>query len=229
MKVVAAGVAFLVAVGFFAAPPLLEGDFVYDDAGTVTRNPVVLGEEPLRAVWVRDFWGQDEVSDVASHKSWRPLTTLTFRLNYWLGATDPRGYHLLNAVLHALATALVVPVVALSIPEAPKFTPFASALLFALHPVHAEAVQNITGRAEVLMVCAWPARAVSTAPAPSLVSSLSYDMNIKQKVQTAFVRGVCSLFRRHFGRVFYLHAGPLLPLGLHCLCRALAGFAAQKR
>jgi len=37
-----------------------------------------------------------------SHKSYRPLCVLTFRLNYMLSELDPWSYHLLNVVLHAV-------------------------------------------------------------------------------------------------------------------------------
>ena len=36
-----------------------------------------------------------------SHKSYRPLTVLTFRLNYVLHGLRPVGFHLVNVVLHA--------------------------------------------------------------------------------------------------------------------------------
>lgn len=41
-------------------------------------------------------------------QSWRPLTTLTFRLQYQLHELWPLPYHLLNLALHALTTVLVV-------------------------------------------------------------------------------------------------------------------------
>lgn len=36
-----------------------------------------------------------------SHKSYRPLTVLTFRLNYLLHQLEPWGYHATNVLLHA--------------------------------------------------------------------------------------------------------------------------------
>jgi len=41
-----------------------------------------------------------------SHKSYRPLCVLTFRLNYILHALAPLGYHLVNMVLHAVVCGL---------------------------------------------------------------------------------------------------------------------------
>ena len=56
-------------------------------------------------------------------------------------------FHVLNVVLHGVVTALVVLVLA---ELAPLALAFVAGLLFAAHPVHAEAVANVVGLAEVL-------------------------------------------------------------------------------
>ncbi|XP_015378109.1 PREDICTED: transmembrane and TPR repeat-containing protein 3-like [Diuraphis noxia] len=56
----------------------LRGDFVHDDIPAVAMNADVLGTGPLALVATNDFWGTP-LSDPNSHKSYRPLTTLTFR------------------------------------------------------------------------------------------------------------------------------------------------------
>ncbi|PSN56373.1 Transmembrane and TPR repeat-containing protein 3 [Blattella germanica] len=56
----------------------LTGDFVHDDIPAVTQNKDVLGLSPISHVFRNDFWGT-AMSDINSHKSYRPLTTLTFR------------------------------------------------------------------------------------------------------------------------------------------------------
>ncbi|PBC28313.1 Transmembrane and TPR repeat-containing protein [Apis cerana cerana] len=56
----------------------LGGDFVHDDIPAVVRNKDVLAQTPLTTLLKNDFWGTP-MRDVNSHKSYRPLTTLTFR------------------------------------------------------------------------------------------------------------------------------------------------------
>ncbi|KAL3246821.1 hypothetical protein MRX96_057412 [Rhipicephalus microplus] len=66
----------------------LDGDFVHDDMVAVVGNPDVTGESRRHAVassstsssslWINDFWGRP-MADPRSHKSYRPLTVLTFR------------------------------------------------------------------------------------------------------------------------------------------------------
>lgn len=56
----------------------LYGEFVHDDVVAVVHNPDVLGTQPITALLTDDFWGTP-LADPRSHKSYRPLTTLTFR------------------------------------------------------------------------------------------------------------------------------------------------------
>lgn len=59
----------------------LFGEFVHDDIVAVTRNPDVLGTSSVLQLLGNDFWGTP-LSDPRSHKSYRPLTTLSFRYYY---------------------------------------------------------------------------------------------------------------------------------------------------
>ena len=83
-----------------------------------------------------------------SHKSYRPITVLTFRANAALGGMAPWGFHVANAALHACVCALFFLFAEILFGSA--VPALAAAALFAAHPVHAEAVANIVGRAEGL-------------------------------------------------------------------------------
>lgn len=56
----------------------LEGEFVHDDMVSITTNPDVIGKNKVKEIFLNDFWGKP-MSDETSHKSYRPLTVLTFR------------------------------------------------------------------------------------------------------------------------------------------------------
>lgn len=96
-----------------------------------------------------DFWGTP-LTDSGSHGSYRPLCVLTFRLNYLLGGFQPWGYHLVNVLLHCLATALLVRV-ARHVFSRSRLTvgPAITGLIFATHPIHTEAVAGVVGRADL--------------------------------------------------------------------------------
>ncbi|KAM8858350.1 protein O-mannosyl-transferase TMTC4 isoform 1-T1 [Synchiropus picturatus] len=138
-----------------------DGEFVFDDSEAIVNNKDLRPATPLANIWSNDFWGSN-LSSNSSHKSYRPLTVFTFRLNYLLaGGLHPVGFHVLNIVLHAVISALMIDVFSILIGglayddksrivnHAPK-TSLLSALLFAAHPIHTESVAGIVGRADLL-------------------------------------------------------------------------------
>ncbi|KAK2850250.1 hypothetical protein Q7C36_009033 [Tachysurus vachellii] len=138
-----------------------DGDFVFDDSEAIINNKDLNPDTPLSNIWKNDFWGSN-LSSNSSHKSYRPLTVLTFRLNYLLaGGLHPVGFHVLNIGLHCVISALMIDVFAILIAglacngkdKRPAHLPKASvlaALFFAAHPVHTESVAGIVGRADLL-------------------------------------------------------------------------------
>ncbi|XP_014359782.2 protein O-mannosyl-transferase TMTC1 [Papilio machaon] len=135
-------------VGALTYANSLHGEFVHDDIPAIVSNGDVTGANPLLQVFRNDFWGTP-MSEPSSHKSYRPLTTLTFRLNYLLCGFSVWWWHLGNVCLHAACCALVARAGAV---VARLQRPFAAlaALLFAVHPIHTEAVSGVVGRADVL-------------------------------------------------------------------------------
>ncbi|KAL6460197.1 hypothetical protein MHYP_G00319560 [Metynnis hypsauchen] len=124
----------------------LDADFCYDDSRAIRTNPDLLPETPWTNILYNDFWGT-LLTHSGSHKSFRPLCTLSFRLNYFLGGLDPWGYHLVNVVLHCCVTALFT---ALCHPLlGGGCWSLLAGLLFASHPIHTEAVAGLVGRADV--------------------------------------------------------------------------------
>ncbi|XP_071455403.1 protein O-mannosyl-transferase TMTC4-like [Hetaerina americana] len=128
----------------------LDGNFVFDDSEAIVKNKDVHPEAPLWNVFQNDFWGTPLKSN-NSHKSYRPLTVLTFRWNCWMsGGLWPFGFHLINVLLHAIVSVLMLPSLErLFLTPCPRASLLA-ALLFAVHPIHAEAVAGIVGRADLL-------------------------------------------------------------------------------
>lgn len=64
---------------------------------------------------------------------------LTFRLNYLLSELKPMSYHLLNTVFHAVVSVIFLKVCKLFLD---KRSSVIAALLFAVHPIHTEAVSK---------------------------------------------------------------------------------------
>lgn len=56
----------------------LNGEFVYDDSEAVVNNADVKPSTSIWELFYNDFWGA-RLTRKESHKSYRPITVLTFR------------------------------------------------------------------------------------------------------------------------------------------------------
>ncbi|XP_018017824.1 protein O-mannosyl-transferase TMTC1, partial [Hyalella azteca] len=113
----------------------LTGEFVHDDLSAITSNPDVTGANPLYQVFLNDYWGKP-LSHPLSHKSYRPLTILTFRLTHSLVGLSSAWFHLGNVALHALVCLVYTRLLTRLLSPQAALSP---ALLFATHPIHTEA------------------------------------------------------------------------------------------
>jgi hypothetical protein len=131
---------FAVAVALYL--PTVHYDFVQDDRVIVAGNPAVRSLSQAVRGFGRPYWPPPNAGGL-----YRPLTILSYAVDWQLGGGRPWLFHLMNALWHGLASVLVVLVVVRWIPEPAALT---TGLVFALHPVHVEAVAGIVGRAEML-------------------------------------------------------------------------------
>ncbi|XP_076655073.1 transmembrane O-mannosyltransferase targeting cadherins 2 isoform X1 [Halictus rubicundus] len=127
----------------------LHAGFVYDDRRAILTNPDLLSSTPWHRLLENDFWGTP-LTDKGSHGSYRPLCVATFRLNHLFGGLEPWGYHLVNVALHAACTVLVVRVARKVLPGRNNLGHAITGFLFAVHPIHSEAVAGVVGRADLL-------------------------------------------------------------------------------
>ncbi|XP_031754523.1 protein O-mannosyl-transferase TMTC1 isoform X2 [Xenopus tropicalis] len=124
------------------------GEFVHDDVWAILNNPDSRAETPLSSIFGNDFWGK-AMNDNTSHKSYRPLCVLSFRINVFLGGLNAIYFHAINIVLHAAVSSLLMFTCSTAVFEDKRLA-LAAALLFSAHPIHTEAVAGIVGRADVL-------------------------------------------------------------------------------
>ena len=78
---------------------------------------------------------------------WRPVTSIVYGLQWQLWGGAPVGFHLTNVLLNGLAAALVVVLLGHLMPIGAALI---GGIVFAVHPVHVEAVANVVGMAELL-------------------------------------------------------------------------------
>lgn len=120
---------------------ILPNQFVLDDELYIARNAQVV-DPSFHALFTPNI-----VSTV-----FRPFTFATFALNWAISGTHPFTYHLFNLIIHALATWLLYILLQELLGDSveSKNIAFVAALLYAVHPIHTEAVAWAVGRAEVL-------------------------------------------------------------------------------
>ena len=142
------GAAAAAALALLAVLPFLNGltaGFTFDDVSIVRDNPRLARPERVGEIFTTHYFG----GPLATGKNFRPVVLLTYAVQRWTTGTDPFPFHLVNVLLHAATTLLLAAwLLALGMPRAPSL---AAAALFAVVPIHAEAVTGVVGRAELLV------------------------------------------------------------------------------
>jgi Tfp pilus assembly protein PilF len=122
---------------------LLNG-FVSDDIYLVENNPFIKSWDNLPHIFSAGYWQSKNVSGGL----YRPLALFSFLVEHTFVGLKPFLYHLDNVLLHVLCSLLVFNVLKYVFDD--ENAVFFSAMIFAVHPVHTEAVAWVSGRAELL-------------------------------------------------------------------------------
>jgi len=130
----------LLVVGLAVYLNTLFNDFVIDDRLQIVDNPYVHKLEGLRQIFTSDVWAF--AGEKGPGVYYRPLMYACWVPVWRVCEASPVGYHVLNVLLHA-GVALVVALWLLRMQANPT-TAWLAALLFAVHPVHTEAVAWIS-------------------------------------------------------------------------------------
>src|SRR6185295_3627432 len=139
--------AMLVTIAYWNS---LRNDFVFDDRAVILENRLIAHLANLPVIMASGYWagaGDDEGLIRYFDVLYRPLVIVTYALNYAVGGRSPVGFHLVNVGLHLLVTCLLYALARQL--RLSREAAFLSAALFALHPLHTEAVTYVVGRAEL--------------------------------------------------------------------------------
>jgi len=118
--------------------PTARYGFVEDDRAVVAANPRAHSIPQAVRAFDQPYWGDE---------FYRPLTVLSFAVDWTVSGGRAGWLHLMNALWHGVASVLVALLLARAVSPAAAVV---GGLVFALHPVHTEAVAGLVGRAEVL-------------------------------------------------------------------------------
>ncbi len=142
----------LAVVGVLAAAVhvnTLLNDFAYDDRPVIVDNEDLHTLGTLPGTLVEPYWPNKYGRELGL---WRPVATGLFGLQWLVWGEWPMPFHLLNVLVHVAVTMLGVVVLAELVPLG---TAFVAGAIFAVHPVHVEAVANVVGLAELFSTLAF--------------------------------------------------------------------------
>ncbi|MCZ6689381.1 MAG: tetratricopeptide repeat protein [Planctomycetota bacterium] len=124
----------------------LTNEFIWDDIRGISRNHLI-----KRVRHIPQIFGSDLYAGTGERAgNYRPVLLTTFALDYAIfRGPRPWAFHLVNLFLHAGVSWLVFLVLSRLLNRSGE-APFLAACLFAVHPIHSEAVAVIMGRAELL-------------------------------------------------------------------------------
>jgi protein O-mannosyl-transferase len=135
-------------LGTLGNPPVL------DDGWAALDNPLVWSLRNAGRIFA-ELYGY--AGDPSVRGPYRPVTTLTYALNYAVHGRWTPGFHAVNVALHAAASVLVLALARrlaeAAAPLRARRLALVAGLLFAVHPAHVEAVATIFGRTEPLCAC----------------------------------------------------------------------------
>lgn len=138
--------------------PYIKGNAVLDELHIVAseNRDVNAAETTLEQIFTNDYWGRP-MNGTSSHKSWRPLSVLSFRhLKGGNLLNDLTSHRLVNVVTHA-AVAELVGILAVKLLPMHVDKPLLriiTKVLFLLHPTHVEVTANAANRPHLLALLA---------------------------------------------------------------------------
>jgi tetratricopeptide (TPR) repeat protein len=145
------GPALPILLGLLCFFNTLPNAWVYDDLPLVAGNARVRDASRLAEIWWSDWAApapEGPVSFRGRAAAYRPLALTTLAVQHAAFGPHPITYHLINTLLHTAICGLVWVFVQRLTGSA--VTALIAGLLFAVHPVHVEAVAAVMGRGELL-------------------------------------------------------------------------------
>jgi protein O-mannosyl-transferase len=127
-----------VGAGLLVYGPALHGEFISDDQHYVRDNPYI---KDLSLANLREMWDPRSVLLLVV-ENYAPVHLMLHALEWQAFGEDTYGYHVVNVVFHALASALLALLFARN--GVPREAALAGGALFLLHPANVEAVAWIS-------------------------------------------------------------------------------------
>ncbi len=143
-KTILVSVALIIILGFAVYANSFNGKFSWDDEALVKDNMYIRSWSKIKNIFTENIGaGAGE-----RYNFYRPIQMITYMIDYSLWKLDVRGYHLTNVLFHVLAALCIYWLVNICYDD--RLLSLFTAALFVVHPIHTEAVDYISGRADSL-------------------------------------------------------------------------------
>lgn len=137
-------VLIVVCLGVYALA--LANGFVSDDLVQITKNPLIRDWQRIPAIFTQSVWA---FRGATRDNYYRPLQFFAYLVVYQAFGLQPWAYHLLMLVIHAAATVMIYLLARRCL--AGWQGALLAGILFAVHPIHSEAVLWISSVPDALM------------------------------------------------------------------------------
>lgn len=150
---------FLIVISFLIYANTIGHDYTLDDFLLIKDNFYTqAGLKGIPDILSNDMFSGNNPgykSDLSGGR-YRPLSQITFAIEYELFGFNPTISHIINILLFSLTPYFIFITLSLLIKSSRqdfvwyRSLPFLAGLIFAVHPIHTEAVANIKGRDEIM-------------------------------------------------------------------------------
>jgi len=181
-------------IGFLLYFNTIFNDYALDDRAVIQENKFtqqgIAGIPTLLTTFYwAGFWGDNA-------GLYRPLSMVTFAIEWQFFPNNPHVGHITNILLYALTGFLLFRMLRRMMPKHNILLPFIISLLFIAHPIHTEVVANIKSRDEILCLLFFIL---------AIDNLLQYaDSGRKSKLATAVGSYFLCLFAKESGMAFIL-------------------------
>lgn len=128
----------IAALALAASANSIANGYAYDDVGLIAESARVHSWHNWWREFAQTYWpGAD---------GYRPLTIIAWRAQWALGDGNPAVFHAMNVALHVAGATAVFWMSCAMLPVAAAWL---AAALYAVHPVHVEAIANVVGQSEL--------------------------------------------------------------------------------
>jgi hypothetical protein len=157
----------LIFMAFLLYGQTIRNGYMLDDRLVITENSVVKqGVSGIPTLLTHDsFYGFDnDLGRTGQRKTYRPLSFVMFAVEWQFFPNMPVAGHIVHVILYAGLGVVLLFLLRRLFRASSKekngsflteWLPFGAALLFVVHPIHTEVVNNIKSRDEILaLLCA---------------------------------------------------------------------------